>query len=152
MLTTINTINLLPQNKSERISFAQNVKSEMLSKMNRDEVLKTMLTIKSAIDTLEMIYKDEEIKSLAIESMLNEKEIKLNTGIISQSTRKTFNFANDSKWHALNGEIKLKQTQLKAHEGILKCLTEETASIGTGEIMTPAIIEKQIDILSVKLI
>lgn len=148
-MNTISTITILPLSKEQRGKYIEQVVNEF-NHLNEVEQQKLFSQMKIVIKTMEAIMEHKDVRTAIIDRMDNNK-IENEYAEITLSNRKTYGFENDEKWCELQKKIEFLKDEQKKHEGLLKCLKEQVANTETGEVMTPAYIKSQIEVLTIKL-
>jgi hypothetical protein len=148
-METLSTITILPANKKQREIYVKNVKEEILSgNRNPNEIIGY---IKSGVEVLTSILKDDEIKDYCIQEMREDKILNFAGHSVERSTRRSFDFSSCEKWIVLENEIQKLKAEQKLLEGQMKFLKNDIADTSTGEIISPAIIKSEINVLTIKL-
>jgi hypothetical protein len=132
--TAISTLSILPSTKAQRQSFVEMAVNEILS--GDINPLNVELTLKSAIDTLEEIRKNNRVK-LAVQAEADkyqEKTFEYGNFKITKSSRTINDFAGcDSHLDNLYAEMEALKAQIKAREQLV--LTGVNSE--TGEVFKP---------------
>jgi len=134
METAISTLSILPSTKAQRQSFVEMAVNEILS--GDVNPLNVELTLKSAIDTLEEIRKNNRVK-LAVQSeadKYSEKTFEYGNFKITKAIRQTNDFSGcDSHLDNLYNEMEALKLQIKAREALVKTGVDSE----TGEVFKP---------------
>lgn len=139
-LTVINAVTLLPSTKSEADNFVKMVKSSILGgECNPLEMARQITIAFKVFDTLKS---DEELKDyfLTEAEKYPEKEVKFNGAVFSKSSYKKYKFG---------AEITQKEEEIKRLKEIAKHIKCDFCDTETGEIITPAQLEIDKDILKI---
>ena len=104
METAISNLSILPQNKQERETFVQKVKTEIL---NGDyNPLDVDIYFKNLEETIKAIRKDEDIKNLILEECekYNNKSFEYKGNLITVTSRTTYDYSTcgDSQLDEIN--------------------------------------------------
>lgn len=134
METAISTLSILPSTKAQRQSFVEMAVNEILS--GDINPLNVELTLKSAIDTLEEIRKNNRVK-LAVQAEADkyqEKTFEYGNFKITKSSRTINDFAGcDPHLDNLYTEMEALKLQIKARESLVKTGVDSA----TGEVFKP---------------
>jgi len=134
METAISTLSILPSTKAQRQSFVEMAVNEILS--GDVNPLNVELTLKSAIDTLEEIRKNNRVKMAVMNEAdkYSEKTFEFGNFKITKSSRTTNDFSGcDEHLDNLYSEMDNLKAQIKAREALV--LTGLDSS--TGEVFKP---------------
>ena len=134
MDTAISTLSILPSTKEQRKSFVEMAVNEILS--GGVNPLKVELTLKSAIDTLEEIRKNNRVK-LAVQVEADkypEKTFEYGNFRITKASRQINDFAGcDAHLDELYTQMEALKLQIKARESLVKTGVDSA----TGEVFKP---------------
>jgi len=132
--TAISTLSILPSTKAQRQSFVEMAVNEILS--GDVNPLTVELTLKSAIDTLEEIRKNNRVK-LAVQNeayKYSEKTFEYGNFKITKASRQTNDFSGcDIHLDNLYTEMEALKLQIKAREALVKTGVDSA----TGEVFKP---------------
>jgi len=134
METAISTLSILPSTKAQRQSFVEMAVNEILS--GDVNPLNVELTLKSAIDTLDEIRKNNRVK-LAVQNeadKYSEKTFEYGNFKITKASRQINDFSGcDSHLDSLYNEMEALKLQIKARETLVKTGVDSS----TGEVFKP---------------
>jgi len=132
--TAISTLSILPSTKAQRQSFVEMAVNEILS--GDVNPLTVELTLKSAIDTLEEIRKNNRVKLMVQNEAdkYSEKTFEYGNFKITKASRQTNDFSGcDSHLDNLYNEMEALKLQIKARETLVKTGVDSS----TGEVFKP---------------
>jgi hypothetical protein len=132
--TALSTLSILPSTKEQRESFVIMAVNEICN--GEQNPLLIDLTLKSAIDTLDEIRKNNRVK-LAVQAEADkyqEKTFEYGNFKITKSSRTINDFAGcDSHLDNLYAEMEALKLQIKARESLVKTGVDSA----TGEVFKP---------------
>jgi hypothetical protein len=132
--TAISTLSILPSTKAQRQSFVEMAVNEILS--GDINPLNVELTLKSAIDTLEEIRKNNRVKSLVMSEAdkYSEKTFSVGNFRITKTSKSTNDFSGcDPHLDSLYFQMEQLKAQIKARESLVKTGVDSS----TGEVFKP---------------
>jgi hypothetical protein len=132
--TALSTLSILPSTKEQRESFVIMAVNEICN--GEQNPLLIDLTLKSAIDTLDEIRKNNRVKSLVMSEAdkYSEKTFSVGNFRITKTSKSTNDFSGcDSHLDNLYAEMEALKAQIKAREQLV--LTGVNSE--TGEVFKP---------------
>jgi hypothetical protein len=134
METALSTLSVLPSNKEQREAFIVMAVNEICN--GEQNPLLIDLTLKSAIDTLDEIRKNNRVKSLVMSEAdkYSEKTFLVGNFRITKTSKSTNDFSGcDPHLDSLYTQMEQLKAQIKAREALVKTGVDSS----TGEVFKP---------------
>jgi len=151
-MTPISVIKLMPVNKDQQTEFSRQLIQLALN--GEINPLELDVYLKSIEDTLKLIRKNANMKTMAIDIALQypEKTFSAYGAKITKSSRATYDYSGDQTWNELDAFEKDAKKKKVDRESILKNVTDKNiiADAVTGEVLIPPP-KKTTDFLKIEL-
>lgn len=138
--STLSTITIMPFTIEQRAQYVSQAVSEF-NNLPAHEQAKIFIHLRTVIDTLESIFKHEDVRG-AIASRMENRRIESSYGEIKYSERKSYKYDHCPVYKAMQEKIKSLESQMKVIES-------EMVNPETGEVIKPAIMSIS-EVLTVK--
>jgi len=139
-LTTIQTLNLLPDTKDQMNEFIELTVQDILE--NGYDFKELLVKKKLWMDTIEGIFSDKRIKDFFIDEYNKEKskEIGFGNAVIKLGSRRSWDYSqcNDSTLETLKQNIEPLKKEIATREKFLQTISKPVADSETGELIYPA--------------